>query len=136
MEEESVVYGCIKNTAYGRQAEQRAETNRLALLALPSVLDRPLLCREMFAAMDNFSNADEYTDVVHFGASYFGIEYEWSLWIQQFEALLTKMYWVNVVVHLETELSGVHSFIWETNSEYHEPGNDNLKLRCEWLHER
>ncbi len=75
------------------------------------------------------------TEVLHFGASYQGIEYEWQHWLSQFESLLAKMYWVSVVVHLETELSGVHSFCWESTGDYHHPGAAVTNVRCEWVHE-
>ena len=46
------------------------------------------------------------------------------------------MYWVSAYVHLETEMSGVHSFIWESiDAEYHTPGSNNIHLRCEWVKE-
>jgi hypothetical protein len=44
------------------------------------------------------------------------------------------MYWVGAKVHLETELSGVHTFVWETEGAFHEP-NDPLMVRCEWERE-
>ena len=135
MQSESVVYGCIKDSVYSSDVSHRAQVNREALLSLPPVETRPLLSREMFAATDQNIDATLQTEVVHFGASYFGIEYEWQVWIEQFEALLRKMYWVTVTAHLETEMSGVHSFVWETSHEYHEPGDSDIQLRCEWLHD-
>ena len=135
MQAESVVYGCIKDSVYEQEVTHRAKANRDALLELPSADSWPLLSREMFAATDHATDIDIHTEVVHFGASYRGIEYEWQVWIEQFEALLRKMYWVTVTVHLETEMSGTHSFVWETNHAYHEPGRSDMKLRCEWLHD-
>ena len=54
--------------------------------------------------------------------------------MKKFESLLTQMYWVSAKVHLETELSGMHTFIWEAAGECHEPG-DALQVRCEWERE-
>jgi hypothetical protein len=136
MQNESVVYGCIKDSAYSQSMSLRSEANREALLSLPPAENRPLLSREMFAATDQNADIELHTEVVHFGASYFGIEYEWQVWTEQFEVLLRKMYWVTVTAHLETEMSGVHSFVWETPHEYHQPGNSDIQLRCEWLHDR
>ncbi len=135
MQEESVVYGCIKDSIYEQNVSHRLEANRSALLDLPSAEDWPLLSREMFAATAHATDIDIHTEVVHFGASYRGIEYEWQMWMEQFEALLRKMYWVTVTVHLETEMSGIHSFVWETSDEYHQPGSSDIQLRCEWVHD-
>ena len=75
------------------------------------------------------------TDVMHFGASYQGAEHEWKYWLEQFENLLRKMYWVSAIVHLETEFSGLHSFIYEVDGAHHFPNQSNIKLRCEWARE-
>jgi hypothetical protein len=66
---------------------------------------------------------------------YRGIEYEWAEWIKKFEALLKAMYWQSAVVHLETELTGLHTFTWETVDKNHIPGSDDFNIRCEWNHE-
>ncbi len=137
MQEESVVYGCIKDSVYRPDGIDRIMVNREAMASLPSADSWPLLCREMFTSSSQLAgDISQHTEIVHFGAPYQGIEYEWQLWIEQFEALLHKMYWVSAYVHLETEMSGVHSFIWESiNAEYHSPGSDDIQLRCEWVKE-
>lgn len=135
MQEESVVYGCIKDTVYEQDVAARVQVNRSALESLPAAEDWPLLCREMFATTRHATDIDLHTEVVHFGASYNGIEYEWQLWLEQFEGLLQKMYWVSVSVQLETEMSGTHSFTWYTTDEFHQPGSSDIQLRCEWLHD-
>src|SRR5690606_41160973 len=61
-------------------------------------------------------------------------EYEWEQWVRKFEALLRNMYWANAVVHLETELAGHHTFIWESDS-CHEPSDEPLQVRCVWSRE-
>lgn len=135
MQEESVVYGCIKDAVYEQDVAARVQVNRSALETLPAAEDWPLLCREMFATTRHATDIDLHTEVVHFGASYNGIEYEWQLWLEQFEGLLQKMYWVSVSVQLETEMSGTHSFTWYTTDEFHQPGSSDIQLRCEWLHD-
>lgn len=136
MNPESIVYGCIKDVTSKYSESVRRRANRSALLALPQVEQWPYLCQEMFSipelqpAPNNFQ-----TEVVHFGASYQAIEYEWSGWLEKFEALLKDMYWVSAIVHLETELTGTHTFTWETQQECHTPGSSLAHTRCEWSRE-
>lgn len=132
---ESVVYGCIKNVAPLDSTEHR-RSNRQAMLELPSAESWSLLNREMFAVPDKHCGDLELsTDVMHFGASYQGVEHEWQYWLEQFEKLLRKMYWVSATVHLETELSGLHSFVFEADGAAHRPNESAINIRCEWARE-
>lgn len=139
MSQESVVYGCIKDVLYddgGAESGEHRCRNREVVLSLPSIEDWPLISREMFAMpAQGFFLADSHTDVIHFGSAYKGVEYEWQTWISQFEQLLKQMYWVSATVHLETELSGSHTFSWESDDLYHEPSSGELAVRCEWSRE-
>lgn len=136
MDQESIVYGCIKDTRMDLIAGERIAINRNAMLSLPKADDWPFLCQEMFAIPHLQLNQGNYqTEVMHFGASYKAVEYEWEQWIASFEALLSQMYWVSATVHLETELSGTHTFTWYSNSDYHIPGSGDMKVSCEWSHE-
>ncbi|GAA6168517.1 hypothetical protein [Sessilibacter corallicola] len=135
MEFESFVYGCIVDTR--RKDPVRRQTNRAAMQSLPTSDDWQFLAREMFS-LPEIKQLDEgpiNNEVVHFGASYRGIEYEWQSWIAQFEQLLGKMYWVSAKVHLETVMSGTHTFTWETSGDYHEPGSGDMQVQCEWSRE-
>lgn len=131
MDQESVVYGCIKDMSFGNDAERRA-VNREAMLSLPTKDGGPFLCQEMFSLPGGELESGCFTEVMHFGSSYRAIEYEWEQWIAKFEELLGKMYWVSATVHLETELSGTHSFTWESNKSYHAPNSGDMQVRCEW----
>lgn len=136
MSSESIVYGCIKDITSLHGERIRRQANRQALLSLPSVEQWPYLCQEMFSIPELQPGPDNFqTEVVHFGASYNSIEYEWSGWLGRFEALLANMYWVSAVVHLETELSGIHTFTWEACGEDHSPGETLDETRCEWSRE-
>lgn len=136
MDQESIVYGCIKNNLPSLAEAERIRINREAMLSLPHADEWPFLSQEMFAIPQPESPSANYcTDVMHFGASYKAVEYEWDQWIAQFESLLSKMFWVSATVHLETELSGTHTFIWEANGSGHKPGSGNMRVRCEWSHE-
>lgn len=139
MPRESVVYGCITDMIFVGDAvdiNQRREINKQVCEALPSAEDWPLLCCEMFSAVRAAMHlGDCQTDVIHFGSSYKGVEHEWNGWLQQFEALLEKMYWVTATVHLQTEYNGSHTFVWQAEEDLHCPGQNSGKLRCEWVRE-
>lgn len=134
-DQESIVYGCIKDSA-GQDIEHR-RVNRQAILSLPRADTFPFISQEMFTLPTLIPGKVNYqTEVIHFGASYQAIEYEWTSWIQQFEQLLRKMYWHSAVVHLETELAGVHTFHWDSNNNFHAPDSGDLRVRCHWVRER
>ena len=136
MDQESIVYGCIKDVASSLGVPERVRANREAMLSLPHADEWPFISQEMFAIPQVEMASNSYqTEVMHFGASYKAVEYEWDQWIAQFEALLSKMYWVSATVHLETELSGTHTFTWEAQGSYHRPGSGAMRVRCEWSHE-
>ena len=137
MDQESIVYGCIKDQP-GDEAERdhRYHANATAIAALPEDDGFPLLAREMFGSSgrDPFSGT-YHTQVIHFGASCRAVEYEWEQWLARFEALLAKMYWISATVHLQTELSGNHTFIYQPKGGIHRPGDGPLAVRCEWEHD-
>jgi hypothetical protein len=141
VDQESIVYGCIKDVpmAPEQDARKRRMNNRAQILHLPHTFDQdsPFLCADMFA----FTGGDIFTgtyhtQLIHFGASYRAVEYEWELWMRKFENLLSRMYWVSATVHLETELSGKHTFHWDAPANRcHTPNSGDIRLRCEWERE-
>ncbi|MGL4319085.1 MAG: hypothetical protein ACRCTL_21025 [Pseudomonas sp.] len=137
MEPESIVYGCIRDWPSGDREQRllRRESNRRMLDQLPQGDAWPFLGREMFSFCAAEGEGLYQTQVIHFGASYRAVEYEWTLWVQAFEALLKRLYWASAVVHLETELNGVHTFRWESESGFHSPQESDLRVRCVWERE-
>ncbi|MDI5991862.1 hypothetical protein DP090_002395 [Pseudomonas sp. MDMC216] len=137
MESESIVYGCIRDWPSDDPEVRRLrrETNHGVLAELPAGELWPFLGREMFSFCDLPGAGLYQTQVIHFGASYGAIEYEWNLWIEAFEALLKRLYWASAVVHLETELNGMHTFRWESDSGFHSPQEGALRVRCAWERE-
>ncbi len=137
MESESIVYGCIRDWPSDRleQRTLRRETNSRVLASLPSGEAWPFLGREMFSNCATEGEGLYQTQVIHFGASYKALEYEWRLWIAQFEALLKNLYWASAVVHLETELNGCHTFRWDSDSGFHSPQETDMRVRCVWERE-
>ncbi|KFJ91644.1 hypothetical protein [Ectopseudomonas toyotomiensis] len=137
MESESIVYGCIRDWPSDdpELRRLRRETNHGVLAELPAGELWPFLGREMFSFCDLPGAGLYQTQVIHFGASYGAIEYEWNLWIEAFEALLKRLYWASAVVHLETELNGTHTFRWESDNGFHSPQEGGLRVRCAWERE-
>ena len=137
MESESIVYGCIRDWPSDNPAQNRLrrQINRQMLDGLPAGEAWPFLGREMFACCQQPGEGLYQTQVIHFGASYRAVEYEWNLWVEQFEALLKRLYWASAVVHLETELSGTHTFRWESDNGGHSPWEGELRMRCAWERE-
>lgn len=138
MTDEATVYGYIKKNADSNPQTNylHHSVNRQMIKALPS-MDYSALLNQEFFSTPFIQHHDEtmMASVIHFAKSYRGVEYEWSSWIAEFEALLQKMYWHSVVVHLETELSGIHTFTWHSDAEIHAPNQSPLDIRCEWQHE-
>ncbi|MDH1559774.1 hypothetical protein ACPA0O_06045 [Ectopseudomonas chengduensis] len=137
MESESIVYGCIRDWPSDDPEVRRLrrETNHGVLAELPAGELWPFLGREMFSFCDLPGAGLYQTQVIHFGASYGAVEYEWNLWIEAFEALLKRLYWASAVVHLETELNGMHTFRWESDSGFHSPQEGGIRVRCAWERE-
>ncbi|HWV08935.1 MAG TPA: hypothetical protein VN156_05305, partial [Pseudomonas sp.] len=117
------------------ESRLRREINRQVLDQLPAGDAWPFLGREMFSFCRQQGDGLYQTQVIHFGASYRAVEYEWSLWIKHFEALLKRLYWASAVVHLETELNGTHTFRWESDNGFHSPQEGELRVRCAWERE-
>lgn len=137
MESESIVYGCIRDWPSDdpELRRLRRETNHGVLAELPAGDLWPFLGREMFSFCEAPGAGLYQTQVIHFGASYGAIEYEWNLWIEAFEALLKRLYWASAVVHLDTELNGMHTFRWESDSGFHSPQEGGIRVRCAWERE-
>ncbi|TBU87091.1 hypothetical protein [Phytopseudomonas dryadis] len=137
MEAESIVYGSIRDWPADSPAQSRLrrDSNRQVLDALPAGDAWPFLGREMFSYCQQPGSGLYQTQVIHFGASYQAVEYEWSLWVEAFEALLKRLYWASAVVHLETESKGTHTFRWESDNGLYSPQDGALRMRCAWERE-
>ncbi|GAA5162165.1 hypothetical protein [Viridibacterium curvum] len=59
----------------------------------------------------NVNLAYEYR-VLHFGASYKEIEFEWDEWLQKFERFLSTLLGVTAIVHMESDHFGNHAYEW------------------------
>ncbi len=139
-ENETTIYGFIRDDVMlspNQDTQDRLRTNRRVLLELPEFSACTLLYRDMFAIPNSSINAGGYySAMVHFGAPYEGVEYEWDLWLEAFEDMLLKMFWVSAVVHLETPFAGTHTHIWESNEQFHIPGSGEFEMHCEWTKDK
>ncbi|WP_421683872.1 hypothetical protein HKW98_05390 [Stutzerimonas urumqiensis] len=137
MSAESIVYGCIHDwpSAEPGESARRRTSNRRVIDALPQADGWTFIGRDMFGCAGAPDAGLYQTQIIHFGASYRQVEYEWSLWVAEFEQLLRRLYWTRAVVHLQTELSGTHTFRWEAEEGAHGPGERPLRLRCAWERE-
>lgn len=138
-DQESIVYGVIRHAPdtdeFTARLQKKANWSAIQNLPLGADDEWAFLCREMFAMPgDHLLTGTFHTQVIHFAASYRAVEYEWENWIRHFESLLKNTYWISATVHLETELSGKHTFNWETEN-VHAPSDDDLRMSCEWERE-
>ena len=133
---ESIVYGLIQDVAPAEEdRRERLMHNRDVIARLPDHLGSPIIARDMFSLPAAESLGFSYmSQVIHFGASYRALEYEWDAWMNAFETVLRQLYWVNATVHLRTELAGNHAFHWSSAGS-HRP-NADFNMRCEWDSEK
>lgn len=136
MPQESIVYGCIRDSSGHHNMVERQYCNRQVIFSLPKDDEWPFLSQDMFS-LSHFDSSQTNTfqsPIIHFGAAYRAIEYEWDEWIIHFENLLNRMYWVSATVHLETELFGMHAFSWQV-PDGAKPGAQPHCLKCRWVQE-
>ncbi|HBP68384.1 MAG TPA: hypothetical protein DD717_09200, partial [Alcanivorax sp.] len=72
MDNESIVYGCIKHLPFGDRQQRQASCfhNRRAIRTLPESDQWPFLSQDMFAISGDQASGGSYqTQVIHFGMS-------------------------------------------------------------------
>jgi hypothetical protein len=80
-----------------------------------------LLTRRIFAqACDDGFRGGYWGGVIHFGVSYKGIEGYWEDWLNEFESLLSRLYWESAVVQMDNDERGRHRFEWHVSNEEQE----------------
>src|SRR5262249_32644835 len=111
---ESIVYGRIEGASYrGNNYRRLQDLNRAVIESLPEEDDWPFLTRHLFALPGPWPHGGLYRcQVIHFGGSFKGLEDDWRRWRDKFEALLRRLYWFSVRLHLETEARGRYEFAW------------------------
>jgi hypothetical protein len=120
------LYGCITELDFGTtgsEIQNRINAhNENVINSLPIKSDWPPLSKKMFAITDNSDFPKEGVNfaysgrVIHFGANFKSVEYEWKEWRTKFENLLSELIWLNAEVHFVTEYTDVQTFRWRINS--------------------
>lgn len=97
----------------------KAHHNLQAIATLPEEDTWPFLSRFMFSSSTNSLQTTYKSQIIHFGASFKQIEWDWEEWLTKFEALLRRMYWDEVHLHLLAEglnFSSIH-YCWKDEEE-------------------
>jgi len=119
MSNETRLYGYIaipRWTAW----EGALEHNLAVIGKLPEEGEWPWLIRGMFSVAPERVSYRHH--LIYFAADVKGLDEGWGEWLGKFEALLRKMRWFSVRLHLETEYNGNHWFTWLTEaSEFTHP---------------
>jgi hypothetical protein len=63
----------------------------VTLASLPAGDAWPFIGRDMFSCCQEEGAGLFQIQMIHFGASYKAVEYEWALWVAEFEALLARI---------------------------------------------
>jgi hypothetical protein len=103
------LYGCIIGI------REHSEQNIMAISELPYDDQYPYLLRDMFALPRIEVGYQE--QIFAFGLQYKSLESIWDQWLENFEALLRKMYWDAAHAHVITEMWGVYHFTWKPRNE-------------------
>lgn len=116
------IYGCITELDYGIIGSDIQnninDDNENVINSLPIKSNWPPLSKKMFAITYNSDFPNEGSDfayrgrIIHFGANFKSIEYDWVEWKLKFENLLSKLIWSKAEVHFVTEYTGVQTFQW------------------------
>lgn len=119
MSEQTVLYGCIHG-AFGTRSNFNSiyQLNYQAVQLLPNQDEWPPLVQSMFSVPTSYVETGFYRiQPIHFGASFNHFSDDWPIWLEKFENLLTKMYWLKVNLHLEVELVGKFHYRWKIKIE-------------------
>src|SRR5262245_48048466 len=105
-------------TVYGKidGIQSLSERNALVLDSLPEQDEWPWLVKRMFTMPAPWPQGTYRSQCIHFGATFKDDPSDPSRffeWIEKFEGLLKKLYWISANLHLEREFEAHdHMFIW------------------------
>ncbi|MEM8532206.1 MAG: hypothetical protein AAGF95_15280 [Chloroflexota bacterium] len=141
MAHETIIYGSIEGATYtANEYRKYQHINAEIIRTLPDEDEYPFLSRHMFS----FPPADVCrgtfrTQIIHFGASIKGLEWEEvDVWIVKFEGLLKRLYWFEATVHIKPEIDSPYLFTWVPKVSPVSTHNRHGKLLpvTEWVREK
>jgi hypothetical protein len=117
MAHHSIIYGQITGPSWKTKDYYKLHRlNQEVIGALPKLdNDFPWINQSMF----NIPNEQGVfrDQIITFGASYKTLEYEWHLWLEKFEAILQKLYWLNTNIYAKFEVMGSYEYHWSLSRE-------------------
>lgn len=109
----------LKHLDVDRKLRYKIQQNLLAISTLPDDDTWPFLSRSFFSSSTHSFQTTYKSQIIHFGGSFKQIEFDWEAWLTKFEALLSKMYWDEVHLHLFSEQCGFswYHYAWKDENE-------------------
>ena len=120
MGHQSIVYGFIEGFSAASSARNKllCHLNEKVIQELPDADEWPFIVKSMFSVTPSDLVTVSYNcQFIHFGASYKEVESAWEEWLEKFEMLLSKLFWMSAQVHLQTELVGSYVYAWEATKD-------------------
>jgi hypothetical protein len=115
----TVIYGYIEEMDFWLDPIKKdiRKHNSYIIKTLPNADNWPPLSREMFAICNNYKkhpgpNFEYRGRIIHFGANLKSVEYEWVEWKDKFESLLSRLYFIEATVNVQTEYMPQETTRW------------------------
>lgn len=127
----SIIYGLIEGPNWRRPDRwQEGHQNLYTISLLPEEDEWLFLSRGLFSFVRHEAQGNYKHQMIHFGGSFKQLDEEWEQWLAKFEALLQRMYWHQVHLHLRSERYGAHDYHWISQRGWHSPssGEDWTRL--------
>jgi hypothetical protein len=142
----TTIYGYIEEMDFWNDPIRTKvfEHNNEIFNSLPERDVWPPVSKEMFAICKTnlqFAGPNlEYRGrIIHFGANLKSVELEWEQWKLKFESFLTRLYFLEAVVHFKPEYSAIQTNEWSVNLlNYQVRRNDEMPdsiKRENWIYE-
>jgi hypothetical protein len=121
MSEESSISGAIVAWAvHENHSHALDEFNASAIAKLPKEQERPEVTPAMFTVprVGDPGIPRYRLQVIHFGASYNGLAWDWPTFLDKFESLLKTMAWTKAHLLLDADLLGDFQYQWQAKQPY------------------
>jgi hypothetical protein len=122
MSAEGTIYGCIFGGGLlGSAHDFTFQHNKDVIERLPNQFEQRqnFVLRQMFSVpqLSDFPKGGFYrSQMIHFAASYNHLDTMWKQWLQEFEDLLTKLYWHEAYVHVYAEMYMEADYSWKADT--------------------